>query len=36
AGVSRSVFEQGRVIAGEDARLDSWQALLQEEERRHR
>ncbi|MFP3495430.1 malonate decarboxylase subunit epsilon [Pseudomonas sp. SIMBA_059] len=35
-GLSRRVFEQGTVIAYEGARLDTLQALLQEEERRHR
>lgn len=35
-GLSRRVFEQGTVIACEGARLDTLQALLQEEERRHR
>ena len=35
-GLSRRVFEQGSVIAYEGARLDTLQALLQEEERRHR
>ena len=35
-GLSRRVFEQGSVIACEGARLDTLQALLQEEERRHR
>ncbi len=35
-GLSRRVFEQGTVIACEGARLDTLQALLQEEGRRHR
>jgi malonate decarboxylase epsilon subunit len=35
-GLSRRVFEQGTVIACEGARLDTLQALLEEEERRHR
>jgi malonate decarboxylase epsilon subunit len=35
-GLSRRVFAQGTVIAYEGARLDTLQALLQEEERRHR
>jgi len=35
-GLARRVFEQGTVIAFEGARLDTLQALLQEEERRHR
>ncbi|KTC63882.1 malonate decarboxylase subunit epsilon [Pseudomonas fluorescens ABAC62] len=35
-GLSHRVFEQGTVIAFEGARLDTLQALLQEEERRHR
>ena len=35
-GLSRRVFEQGSAIAYEGARLDTLQALLQEEERRHR
>lgn len=35
-GLSRRVFEQGTVIACEGARLDTLQALLQEEERRYR
>ncbi|WP_426178821.1 malonate decarboxylase subunit epsilon [Pseudomonas sp. TWRC1-2] len=35
-GLSRRVFEQGTVIACEGARLDTLQALLQEEECRHR
>ena len=35
-GLSRRVFEQGSVIAYEGARLDTLQALLQEEERRQR
>ena len=35
-GLSRRVFEHGTVIACEGARLDTLQALLQEEERRHR
>ncbi|WP_395600519.1 malonate decarboxylase subunit epsilon [Pseudomonas sp. B19125] len=35
-GLSLRVFEQGSVIAYEGARLDTLQALLQEEERRHR
>ncbi|KRP73229.1 malonate decarboxylase subunit epsilon [Pseudomonas paralactis] len=35
-GLSRRVFEQGTVIACEGARLDTLQALLQEEERSHR
>ncbi|MCK6188999.1 malonate decarboxylase subunit epsilon [Pseudomonas sp. EYE_354] len=35
-GLSRRVFEQGTVIACEGARLDTLQALLTEEERRHR
>ncbi|WP_248750947.1 malonate decarboxylase subunit epsilon [Pseudomonas sp. MWU15-20650] len=35
-GLSRRVFEQGTVIACEGARLDTLQALLDEEERRHR
>ncbi|MCP2050512.1 UNVERIFIED_ORG: malonate decarboxylase epsilon subunit [Pseudomonas fluorescens] len=35
-GLSRRVFEQGNAIAYEGARLDTLQALLQEEERRHR
>ena len=34
--LSRRVFEQGTVIACEGARLDTLQALLEEEERRHR
>ena len=35
-GLSRRVFEHGTVIACEGARLDTLQALLEEEERRHR
>ncbi|WDU62606.1 malonate decarboxylase subunit epsilon [Pseudomonas poae] len=35
-GLSRRVFEQGTVMACEGARLDTLQALLQEEEHRHR
>lgn len=35
-GLSRRVFEHGTVIAFEGARLDTLQALLQEEARRHR
>jgi len=35
-GLARRVFEQGTVIAFEGARLDTLQALLQEEERRDR
>ena len=35
-GLSRRVFELGTVIACEGARLDTLQALLEEEERRHR
>ena len=35
-GLSRRVFEQGTVIACEGARLDTLQALLEEEGRRHR
>ena len=35
-GLSRRVFEQGTVIACEGARLDTLQALLQEEGHRHR
>ena len=35
-GLSRRVFEQGTVIACEGARLDTLQALRQEEERCHR
>ncbi|MBT2371863.1 malonate decarboxylase subunit epsilon [Pseudomonas fluorescens] len=36
SGLARRVFEQGTVIAFEGARLDTLQALLQEEECRHR
>lgn len=36
SGLARRVFEQGTVIAFEGARLDTLQALLQEEGRRHR
>jgi malonate decarboxylase epsilon subunit len=35
-GLSRRVFEQGTVIACEGARLDTLQALLEEEDRHHR
>ena len=35
-GLARRVFEQGTVIAFEGARLDTLQALLREEGRRHR
>lgn len=35
-GLARRVFEQGTVIAFDGARLDTLQALLQEEECRHR